>query len=304
MVDILMATYNGGRYLAQQLDSILAQSFPDWNLLIRDDGSTDGTLRLCGSYAAKNPSRIRVLTDNLGRLGPRGNFSELLSQSRGEHAMFCDQDDVWLPHKVEISLAAMQDIESKHGEISPALVHTDSRVVNEDLQLISPSLLKYLHRKPSASLNRLCMELPVYGHSVMINAALRELGWPIPEGFVSWDWWYPLVATAFGRVRFVDEATVLFRRHQRTSSTTRKHGLSAFLSNSFSDYRRKVHISLRQGEIFFDRFSLRLNADQRRFFTAVCEIRHAHWVRRRYLILRHRLFKTGLLKTLGVLIAV
>ena len=306
VVDVLLATYNGGRYLGPQIDSLLGQSHADWRLVIRDDGSTDNTLAICEAYAAKHPGKIRVVSDGLGRLGVGGNFSELLRQSSAEHVMFCDQDDVWLPRKIQITLAAMKDLELANGAQTPALAHTDSKVVGEDLQLIAPSLLKYLRREPNAPLGRMCMELPIYGHTAMINRALLDMAGPIPDGFVSWDWWHPLVATVLGRIVYVDEPATLFRRHgdAASSGSTRMDGLSAYLAHSMADYRRKVHISLRQCEIFYERLGARLNAEQRTFFESVGQIRQANWIRRRYLILRHRLFKTGLPKTFGVLLAV
>jgi glycosyltransferase involved in cell wall biosynthesis len=304
MIDIILASYNGSRYIGQQIDSILAQTCSEWRLLIRDDGSSDDTVRICQDYAFRHPERIRLLTDSRGRLHVTGNFSELLSQSQGDYVMFCDQDDVWLPRKIEKTLAAMRDLETEHGASAPALAHTDSQIVDENLQWIAPSLMRYCHRKPNPTLNRLCMELPITGHTVMINRPLKELGGGIPEAFGSWDWWFPLVAVVFGHIRFVDEPLVLWRRHARTVTATRSHTLSSYLSRSLAQYHKTVFISCQQCEIFYERFGPRLSPKHQAFFASVSRIRRSNWAMRRFLIIRHRLFKTGFLKTLGVLIAV
>jgi len=302
MIDILLATYNGEKYVGPQIDSLLQQSFTEWKLLIRDDGSTDGTRRICAEFATRRPERIRLLADG-DHWGVLGNFNRLLRESAADYVMFCDQDDVWLPEKVEHTLAAMRELEMECGAHTPILVYSDSRVVDEDLGTIAPSSSRWTHRATHSSLGRICMELPLFGHQMMINRALTKLAGPIPEEFVSWDWWFPMVATVLGRIRFVDEPLVLWRRHATAASDTMKHRLSSYASRTLADYHRKVNISLRQSEIFHERFREKLNAEQTAFFAGVCRIREANWLMRRALIIRYRLFKTGFLKTAGVLLA-
>jgi hypothetical protein len=219
--------------------------------------------------------------------------------------MFSDQDDVWEPRKIEILLAATQEMEAQHGPAVPILTHSDSQVVDENLHLIAPSLLKYLNRAPNPDVNRLCMELPILGHSVMMNRACKVLGGAsVPDGFGSWDWWFPLVAVVFGYIHFVKEPLVRYRRHPSTAILLRGHGLSAYLTRSLRDHHRRVNISLRQCEIFHKIFEDRLDPEHKAFFASVSRIRSASWLMRRVLVVRHRLFKTGFLKTAGVVLAV
>jgi glycosyltransferase involved in cell wall biosynthesis len=299
-----MAAYNDAKYVAQQIDSILAQSCTDWRLLIRDDGSTDGTLAICQQYAARHPGKIRLLKDDLGRLRYPGIYGELLRQSSDDYVLVCNSDDVWLPEKIEKTLAAMRRLEKEAGPGVPALVHTDSRVCNENLEPIADSLLKYLHKKPNLPLNRLCVETPVYGHTVMINKPLRQLINGLPENVSCEDWWMALVATAFGRVFFLDEATVLYRRHSRSVSHGKKHGLINYLGAPLSYYRQSVDRTLRQCEAFYKTYGERLSPQHKKLLAAAAQIRHTNWFRRRYLIIRHGFFKTGLLKNAGLLAAV
>ena len=110
-ISICMATYNGEKYLKEQLDSILAQVNTDWKLLIRDDGSEDSTIEIIEDYAEKYPDKIELTTDSFGRLGPCMSFSRLLDLADAEYIMFCDQDDVWLSNKIALTLGAMKQAE-------------------------------------------------------------------------------------------------------------------------------------------------------------------------------------------------
>jgi len=303
MVDVLLAAYNGERYIGQQIESLLSQTYPHWRLRIRVDGGTDNTLQICRDFAERFPDKIHVLEDDGGNVGVLRNFNRLLACREAPYVMFCDQDDVWLPRKMERTVAAMRQLEQEVGASTPILVHTDSAIVDEDLQQIAPSALQFSHRKPYSGLGRACMELSLYGHQIMLNDPLVKLSGSIPEGFVSWDWWFPLVAATFGRVHRIDESMTLWRRHRQVLSHNKKHAPSAYAMMKLSDCRRKVHISLRQCEIFLDRFRNQLPPKRLAFFEGVAKIRAANFLMRRFLIIRYGLFKTGLLKTAGVLLA-
>ena len=99
-VEILMATYNGEKYLSEQIESIISQSYENWRLLIRDDNSKDNTVSIIEKYE-KEDNRIRLLRDRKGNLGFIKNFEELLVQSQEDFIMFCDQDDYWEKDKIK-----------------------------------------------------------------------------------------------------------------------------------------------------------------------------------------------------------
>ena len=139
MVDILMATYNGELYLEEQIKSIIKQSYKNWILYIRDDGSKDNTLKIINRYTYKYPDKIKLIADDRGNLGSNMNFKELMQYSKNEYCMFCDQDDVWLEDKIKLSLDKIKKLENKYGKNTPILVHTDLKVVNEKLDEISES---------------------------------------------------------------------------------------------------------------------------------------------------------------------
>src|SRR5512140_193663 len=154
MIDVLLATYQGGAYLPAQLDSLLAQAHGDFHVLVRDDGSTDETRAVLERYAAQHPNRITVLPADGQRLGAAGSFARLLGESRGRYVMFCDQDDVWLPDKIALTLATMRELGRAHGEAAPLLVSTDLEVVDEQLGVIDESFWHFQRIHPER-LNRL-----------------------------------------------------------------------------------------------------------------------------------------------------
>ena len=101
-VDILMATYNGGRLLRNQLLSLQQQTYEDWTLWVRDDGSVDDTIHILREFAGYD-SRIKIVEEDFGRhLGPGKNFLGLTKYSAAEYVIFCDQDDIWFEKKLEV----------------------------------------------------------------------------------------------------------------------------------------------------------------------------------------------------------
>ncbi len=111
MVAILLSTYNGQLYLKEQIDSLLDQTYKNWCLFVRDDGSSDDTLQIISTYAKKCPERIVLLTDNRGNIKPAASFMQLLSMVDMDYYMFCDQDDIWLSTKIERTYEEMVSIE-------------------------------------------------------------------------------------------------------------------------------------------------------------------------------------------------
>ena len=152
MVDILLSTYNGERYLKQQIDSIIGQSFSDWRLIVRDDDSKDRTRELLEEYSFAYPQKIKIITDSYGNIGVIKSFEELLKNSNSDYIMFCDQDDVWLPEKIRMSLQTLKDKEHENLNI-PILLFSDLTVVDESLNVINNSFWSYSNIKPHLLMN-------------------------------------------------------------------------------------------------------------------------------------------------------
>ena len=144
-VTILMATYNGEKYLCEQLNSILKQTHTNWRLVISDDGSTDATLSILQKYQSEFTDKITLLPADCRFGSAKGNFLHLLKQSPPGYAMFCDQDDIWDNDKIEKTLAALKQMETDAARNCPLLVFTDLCVVNADLQPIATSFMRSLY---------------------------------------------------------------------------------------------------------------------------------------------------------------
>lgn len=142
-ITILMATYNGEKYLSEQLDSILEQSYPNWRLLISDDCSTDGTPLLLLEYQRRFTDKITILPNECRFGSAKGNFLHLMKQSTPGYAMFCDQDDIWHRDKIEKTLEVMKQMETEATQDYPLLVFTDLCVVSADLQPIADSFMRF-----------------------------------------------------------------------------------------------------------------------------------------------------------------
>jgi hypothetical protein len=212
---ILLSAYNGARHLAEQIESIRAQTLTDWRLLLRDDGSADQSLRLAEAFAGRD-DRIELLRDQRGNLGPVASFGALLEAAAARGAAYvalADQDDVWIANKLECQLALLQAHEATAPD-QPTLVHSDLAVVDEDLRPIHQSFLRRQRLEHLAvdPLRRLLVQNFVTGCTTLFNAALLRAVIPVPR-VVMHDWWVAQCAAAVGTILFVDEPTVLYRQH-------------------------------------------------------------------------------------------
>jgi glycosyltransferase involved in cell wall biosynthesis len=221
-IDILLSTYNGALYLREQLDSLLEQSFTDWHLILRDDGSTDETLVIASEYANRHPGKFTILQTD-GNLGYYWSFMELLAFSSAPYVMFCDQDDVWMSNKISISFSVIEHCESLWPG-KPILVHTDMTVVDNKLGLISDSKWKDMKWTPDAYVrdSKSLMVVPlVSGNTCLFNSIAREVSLAKKEEIHSHDTWVALsTMVAQGRIINLPFSTILYRRHQKVASAS------------------------------------------------------------------------------------
>ncbi|WP_438832657.1 glycosyltransferase family 2 protein [Streptococcus pluranimalium] len=208
-VNIVMSTYNGEKYLADQIKSIQSQTFEDWQLLIRDDGSSDNTPSLIRDMAKKD-DRIQFINDGQNEnYGVIKSFYHLVKYDSADYYFFSDQDDVWLPEKMEMTLKRAQ-IESSDN---PLLVYTDLKVVNEDLEVLQESMIKSQSHHANTKLVQELTENTVTGGTMMINKALADK-WQVYDNLLMHDWYLALLAASLGKLIYIDQATQLYRQHE------------------------------------------------------------------------------------------
>jgi len=213
---IVLATHNGERFLAEQIESLFGQTESAWTLLVRDDHSTDRTKTLLEGFARQD-DRIQVLPPPATPLGGAGpNFAGLLQaalERDAEQVFCCDQDDIWVADKLERMLADLRRAEGPDRQ--PCLVHHDLAVVDEGLRVVSPSFWSLMALKPGneTGSQRLLSRNEVTGCAIGCNRALLQLALPMPAAAIMHDWWLALFAGFFGRLVPVQQSLVLYRQH-------------------------------------------------------------------------------------------
>lgn len=213
-IAILMATYNGRKFLGEQIDSILSQSSQLWHLYIHDDGSTDGTVELLNNYVARHPDQITIM-DYPSQGGALPNFMSLLERVEADYYMFSDQDDVWHPTKVDLSYKAMKQQEVLHGD-KPIIVHSDVRVVDGNLNLLHPSYREYGHIYPDAVKDfKSCVINITLGCAMLFNRQARavSLDRPWKHALMHDGWVTTRTFAENGIVYAMPEALLEYRNH-------------------------------------------------------------------------------------------
>lgn len=210
-IDILMATYNGEKYLREQIDSILNQTFKDFNLIICDDCSKDSTWEILQEYEKKD-SRVKIIK-NEKNLGYNKNFEKLLSYVQSEYFMLSDQDDFWMENKVEESYR-------KITEEDLNLVCSDLEVVDENLNTIHSSMWEFWPDyniknkiKKSNDYRSCLMTNCVTGCTTIINSKLISELIPLPGYPIVHDWWIALVAGSKGPIGYIEKPLIKYRQH-------------------------------------------------------------------------------------------
>lgn len=315
-VQVLLATYNAGPFLAEQVRSLLEQDYPELEILARDDGSTDGTAQTLRALEADHGGRLVVLDEPGHRLGVTGNFASLLAISDAPYVMFCDQDDVWLPEKVKVTLAEMQACEGDESPDTPILVHTDLRVVDERLRSLGESFVAHRRIDPAATqLRRILAANVATGCTMMMNRALVALASPIPDAAALHDHWVALVASVLGKVRYLPTPTVLYRQHgtnvvgapRRSTLSLVEGGLRLVLSprsavHWYRDQRASLSRTQAQARVFLSRYGTLLSAQQSALVQTYGTLPSRGFLTRRLLLVRHAFWRPGLGRRLGMMI--
>lgn len=215
MIDILLATYNSENFLTQLLDSLLTQSFTDWQLLCRDDGSTDKTKQIIENYSTKD-DRIRLIETDGQRLGAMKSFYQLMTISDSEYLMFCDHDDIWLPKKIEHAFMSMQQTEIQVGKDKPLLVFSDLQVTDQHLNIIDSSFWHYTNLQPQllTDFASLAGVNCVTGCTMLINKAAKQAALPLGRHALMHDHYIALAVLANGGELILNHhSDILYRQH-------------------------------------------------------------------------------------------
>ena len=260
-VTILMSTYNGENFLAEQIESIQQQTYTDWTLLIRDDGSKDKTREIIKRFALEDDRITFINPDQNENLGVIKSFFTLLKYQESDYYLFSDQDDTWLPEKLSLQLEKA----SHYPSNKPLLVYTDLKVVNQDLEVLHESMIRTQSDHANTELVQEMTENTVTGGVSLINHALAEL-WTGEETneLLMHDWYLGLLASAFGNLVYIDQPTELYRQHADNvlgARTLRKRMQNWIRPQTlFNKYWKLIKASQNQAE---NLLSLPLNTENR-----------------------------------------
>ena len=231
-VIIMMSTYNGEKYLAEQIESILNQTEKDFVLEIHDDGSTDGTLEIIKAYAQKDK---RICIDNSGHKGyPKCFFDLMKDAGEAKYYAFSDQDDVWLPNKIERAISFIDN------EESPALYGAHKKIVDSNLNEIGRDSTQ----QPGVLYAFLCKN-ELSGCTMVYNRKLQDILLkyiPDRKDFYHDSWIYK-VALVCGKVKKKKKATILYRQHNNNTVGATEKGIKRFIHSlekfdfTFKKYR-------------------------------------------------------------------
>lgn len=255
MINILISTYNGEKFISEQLDSLIEQTVQDFVVLIRDDGSTDSTVDIIKEYENRYPDKIIFIHDNLGNLGSSKSFMKLLEYSDKEYIMFCDQDDIWVPNKIELSLNKIKELEGIFSKDIPLLVFTDLMVVDENLNIISKSFRFYQKLDPQISTNwkKLLAQNVITGCTMIINRKAKEVCLPYLSEIMMYDHWIGVNVAKYGKIGWIDIPTVLYRQHRDNVAGAHKYGIK-YIANKLRNIDKILNY-LSEAPKYFEKVS-------------------------------------------------
>ncbi len=229
-IEILLATYNGEKYVGEQIDSIINQTYNNWELLIRDDNSKDRTLEILKEYEKKD-KRIKVIEDKKGNLGFVKNFEELLNNSKEDWVMFSDQDDYWLENKIE-KYVAILNTSSEDILKKPMLIHSNSFICDDNLEIVKE---EFINSKIANEYNEdnFYFAYFVQGSTVLINRAIIDLALPFSKNVTVHDRYFHLLAEFLGKRIFINESLIKYRQHSNNKIGAKSSVISKILKKRY-----------------------------------------------------------------------
>lgn len=332
-VNIILATYNGEKYIREQLESIVQCNYKNWKLWIFDDGSNDDTHCIIEEYICKYPDKISFHR-NTGNKGVTRNFLEgvqIAAEQNGrireesdtfgedtisvsdddsepqkiiDYYMFCDQDDVWMTDKIDKTMMHMKKEEKKHGENTPVAVFTDALVVDNDLNVLYRSFHKCNNLDTKkVDLPHIMMENKLIGCTIMFNESLRKIMCVQPDNARYHDWWVAMIAAAFGRISYLPAVTLFYRQHG--GNVVGNQNFFTYVNDRLSSLQQQKEViyktALQAGE-FYNMYEADMPARVKKQVYLMANMFDHSWFMRRHLVLKFGFMKTGVLRNLGLLI--
>lgn len=271
-ISIIIATYNGERFLAEQIESILLQDYPIDEIIVCDDNSTDNTNKILDHY--QSIGKIKWIK-NEKRLGVIRNFKKAASlAANGNYIAFCDQDDIWLSYKIKLQIEVLFELEKKCNFNKPALVYSNLNLIDQNGNSINKSFWNEIsHDNHKHCLSTILFGNFITGCTILMNSKMLHFFSKMPENEILHDYWLGLISLTFGESKGIAEPLVLYRQHssnvtynihkkKMSKNTLRLNGLrNIFKKNSYLQEELKI------ATFFYSDFKNDLNRKQKIFFT-------------------------------------
>ncbi|MGT2957479.1 glycosyl transferase family 2 [Streptococcus bovimastitidis] len=280
-VNICIATYNGAKYLIEQLDSIKYQTYQNWECLIRDDGSTDGTIDLIKDYCEKNSKFEFINCGQIENLGSHRSFFELVKYKKADYYFFCDQDDIWKKNKIELFLSKTNFETEK-----PELVYSGWTTVDENLNLLKEVF-------PKTTINEQISFNQINGMSMMLNDKLVKIWnyrkWGAHDSFVA------LIAYTIGNVIYIPKSTILWRRLSSSESISnygRGFGIETFW--------KMMEMSFVRSQLVLDDYEKYMDKYHKGFLKSFVSIPKMNFFNRLKTLMELKLRRKSLIETIAL----
>ncbi|MDB5137171.1 MAG: glycosyl transferase family 2 [Mucilaginibacter sp.] len=296
-----MATYNGEKFISEQLDSLRTQTYVNWQLVIRDDGSKDNTVPIIREYISRD-NRITLIINETNVRGACANFSSLLSYANNnlawEYIMFSDQDDIWKSKKIERSLAAIIALENNYKN-SPALVYTNFELMDSSGGFI----LGEYKLKHHIRLNNLMSFNYVFGCTMIFNKQLADKISNIPFEAENHDYWIALVASIY-QSHFLNEKLIHYRQHSGNASgnVVGNNTMASRIRRLIINPEREIGMSrnvLAMLKLFFERYKDELSHQDKTMLECYFLAFDSNRLAVIYRMLKDKIFKKGFFQTLS-----
>lgn len=251
MITIIMATFNGQEYIEEQLESIKAQTYKDWKLVVRDDCSKDRTVEILKKFAKEVEQEVIIKVNEKPSGSAKKNFARLLQDVQNDsYVMFSDQDDVWKDDKVEITYKAMMSAEKKYGKEIPLLVHGDVEVIDENGNVIADSMFKLSHIEADSGLSKLIIQNHVTGCTMMCNKSLSKgiVKYISDNKVIMHDYFAALYASVFGKIIVIKRPLLSYRQHGDNSVGAKDNNNIYYLIKRLGDGRKNYKNAMIRSE--------------------------------------------------------
>lgn len=280
-VAVLISTYNGEKYLRDQLESLRSQDYGNFAVFVRDDGSVDDTENILTEY--KNKGMLNKIDDNNGNLGPGKSFLTLAASVDADIYMFCDQDDVWLDNKISKTVEEIR----VYGFDLPVLFCSDLMVVDNNVKLIHKSFLTLegINKPKALHLKVLAVQNSVVGCTVAFTNSLKQKIYQtniLDFDIAMHDWWFAMYAVCLGKLIYYHGALILYRQHDKNVSGANTNSFfGRFIRFNFKQRVSKLRIYksrvAKQALSFLSAYEPDLSLEQRSTLLRISKISGGYW---------------------------